>query len=73
MDWTGCDLVERVPGRCSGVPTVVGTRIFPDTIVGDYELGSSVEEIHQNFPSLSMEVIQELIRFAESHRAQQVA
>ena len=73
MDWTGCELVERVPGRCSGVPTVVGTRIFPDTIVNDYELGSTVEEIQENFPTLSLEVIEKLIRFAESNRTRQVA
>ncbi len=48
MDWTGCDLVEQVEGRCGGVPTVVGTRVFPDAIVGDYDLGSPLEEIQEN-------------------------
>jgi uncharacterized protein (DUF433 family) len=33
--------------------------------VGDYELGSSVEEIHENFPTLSLEVIEKLIQFAD--------
>ncbi len=43
VDWKGCALVERVPGRCSGAWTVVGTRVFPDAIVGDYELGCSLD------------------------------
>ena len=64
MDWTGCELVERVEGRCGGAPTVVGTRVFPETIVGDYALGSPLEEIEENFPSLSREVIVGLIEFA---------
>ena len=72
MDWTGCELVEQVEGRCGGVPTVVGTRVFPETIVGDYELGSPLEEIEENFPSLSRETILQLISYAQ-HRQRQSA
>ncbi len=68
MDWTGCEFVERVEGRCGGVPTVVGTRVFPETIVGDYELGSPLEEIQENFPSVSREMIVGLIEFAHRER-----
>ena len=68
MDWTGCDLVERVEGRCSGRPTVRGTRIFPDTIVGDYDLGSPLEEIQENYPTLSLDTIKRLIEFAHARR-----
>jgi uncharacterized protein (DUF433 family) len=73
MNWTGCELVERVEGRCSGRPTVRGTRIFPETIVGDFDLGSPVEEIQENYPTLSMDVIRSLIAFAHSRREQPVA
>jgi hypothetical protein len=34
MDWTGCDLVEQVPGRVSGQPVVKGTRILADLAFG---------------------------------------
>ena len=37
VDWTGCDLVERVPGKVSGRPIVRGTRILADAIVQDFE------------------------------------
>jgi uncharacterized protein (DUF433 family) len=66
MNWLECDLIESVPGRCSGRPVVKGTRIFAETVAEDYALGSSVEEIHENFPSLSIETIEALIAFARS-------
>jgi len=45
VDWKSCPLVEQVAGRCSGAPTVVGSRIFPDTIAKYYWSGAMVEEI----------------------------
>jgi uncharacterized protein (DUF433 family) len=69
MDWTGCDLVERVPGKVSGQPVVKGTRILADQIVEDAELGSPVEEIAENYPSLPIETIKKLLAFAHSHQA----
>ena len=66
IDWTGCELVERIPGKVSGRPIVRGTRILADTIVQDAELGSPLEEIHENYPDLSIEVIRRLISFAHA-------
>lgn len=71
IDWTGCELVERVPGKVSGRPVVRGTRILADTIVEDAELGSPLEEIHENYPDLPRNVIERLIAFAHSRREQQ--
>ncbi len=67
IDWTGCDLVEAVPGKVSGRPTIRGTRILADTIVQDAQLGSPVEEIHENYPDLSVATILRLLAYAESH------
>ena len=69
IDWTGCELVERVPGKVSGRPIVRGTRIIADTIVQDAELGSPIEEIQENYPDLSVSDIERLISFAHSHAA----
>ena len=33
IDWTQCELIERVPGKVSGRPILRGTRILPDAIV----------------------------------------
>lgn len=70
MDWRDCDIVEQVPGKVSGQPVVKGTRILADTILEDYDLGSSLEEIHQNYPSLSAETIRKLIVFARQPQPQ---
>ena len=50
VDWQDCDLVEIVPGRQSGVPLLKGTRKPAEQIVEESELGSSVEEIAENYP-----------------------
>lgn len=72
IDWTGCELVEQIPGKVSGRPIVRGTRILADTIVQDAELGSPLEEIHENYPDLLVADIQRLLSFAHVHRVQRV-
>jgi uncharacterized protein (DUF433 family) len=66
IDWTGCDLVERIPGKVAGRPIVRGTRIAADTIVQAFELGESIEDIREGFPSLSVDQIKQLIEFAQN-------
>jgi uncharacterized protein (DUF433 family) len=61
IHWTGCELVEQIPVKVSGRPVVRGTRILADTIVQDTELGSSLEEIHENYPDLPVTAIRQLI------------
>jgi uncharacterized protein (DUF433 family) len=73
MDWSGCDLVEVIPGKHSGDPLIKGTRIPADAIVSNFEAGSSLEEIAENYPSASMETIKALIAFAHSRRMQMVS
>ena len=68
VDWTACELIEQIPGKVSGRPVVRGTRIMPDPIVNSYDLGDSVDEIHEGFPSLSMAQIRRLIDFAHAQR-----
>lgn len=72
IDWAGCELVERIPGKVSGRPIIRGTRILADTIVQDAELGSPLEEIRENYPDLSLTAIRQLISFARAHRVQRV-
>jgi uncharacterized protein (DUF433 family) len=61
IDWTACELIERVPGKVSGRPVVRGTRIMPEAIVGSYDLGETVDELHEGFPTLSVDQIKRLI------------
>ena len=73
VDWMACELIEQVPGKVSGRPVVRGTRILPDAILHSYELGESIEEIHEGFPTLSPVQIKRLIEFGleqlKQHRA----
>jgi uncharacterized protein (DUF433 family) len=49
MNWSGCEIVEIIPGKVSGVPLVRNTRVPADTIAESAELGESAEEIAFNF------------------------
>ena len=66
IDWTACELIEQVPVKVSGKPVVIGTRILPDAIVGSFDLGETIEELHEGFPTLTQ--IKRLIEFAHGQR-----
>jgi uncharacterized protein (DUF433 family) len=70
VDWMACELIEQIPGKVSGRPIVRGTRIMPDGIVNSYDMGASIEDIHQDWPSLSLAQIKRLIEFAHARREQ---
>ena len=70
IDWTQYELIECVPRKVSGRPVVRGTRILPDAIVGSYDLGETIEELHQGFPTLTVAQIERLIEFAHTQREQ---
>jgi uncharacterized protein (DUF433 family) len=67
VDWTSCEFVERIPGKVSGKPIVKGTRVLADTIVQDFELGTPIEEIQENYPDLPLATIRKLVAFAQAH------
>jgi uncharacterized protein (DUF433 family) len=60
IDWSECELVESVAGKVGGKPVVKGTRIPADAILADEELGATVKETHESFPSLSPETIRSI-------------
>lgn len=64
IDWTQCELIECVPGKVSGRPVVRGTRIMPDAIAGSYEMGETIEELSEGFPTLTVQQIKRIIEFA---------
>jgi uncharacterized protein (DUF433 family) len=68
VDWSECELVESVAGKVGGRPVVKGTRIPADTILTDEELGATVEETHESFPSLSLDTIRLIRAFGHSHK-----
>lgn len=72
IDWTTCELIEQIPGKVSGRPIVRGTRILPDAILDSYDLGESIDDLHEGFPALSIEQIKRLIEFAHARRRRPV-
>ena len=70
IDWTECELIERIPGKVSGRPIVRGTRILPDAIVNSYDMGESIDDLREGFPALSAAQIKRLIEFAHARREQ---
>ncbi len=64
MDWSGCELVEVIPGKVSGKPLVVGTRIPADLVVDYFDHGTPSSDIQRNYPGLSIETIEKLIGYA---------
>lgn len=68
VDWSECELVERVAGKVGGRPVVKGTRIEPDLIVLEEEIGRTPEETHADFPTLSIDTILKIRAFAHKHQ-----
>jgi uncharacterized protein (DUF433 family) len=66
MDWTGCDLVEHVEGKMSGAPVFVGTRVPPETFVEGIAAGMSLEELREDFPTVTFEQMMGVLTFAKS-------
>jgi uncharacterized protein (DUF433 family) len=65
MDWTGCDLVEVIPGKVSGQPLVCGSRVPAGFILDDAKSGMTAKQIHEDYLSLPMEEIESVIAFAQ--------
>ena len=68
MDWSGCDLVEVIEGKVSGQPLVKNTRIPADFVIESYELTGSVEEVLEEFPRLTKEIVLKLAEFARARQ-----
>jgi uncharacterized protein (DUF433 family) len=69
MDWSDCPIVEVNPRKVSGVPLLKGTRVQADAIVENFEGGSPVEEIAENF-AIPESTIRELLTFAAAKQRQ---
>ena len=68
IPWDNCDLIESIAGKMGGRPVIEGTRIEPETIVDSFEFGSSIEEIHEDFPTVPIDTIKNLLVFAHAYQ-----
>ena len=52
------------PDICNGQPVVRGTRVTVQTILEFLAAGDSIEDILEEYPTLSREVVLECVRFS---------
>jgi uncharacterized protein (DUF433 family) len=67
VDWSGCPIVEVVPGKVSGVPIIRGSRVPADQVIENYDAGESPEDIAYNF-DLNPEDILAVVAYAASRQ-----
>ncbi len=60
--WSGCDEVEQVQGKVSGVPILKGTRVQVNAITGNYQEGYSAQEVADMF-RLDVEQVQKVVDY----------
>jgi uncharacterized protein (DUF433 family) len=65
IDWSGCPLVEVVPGKVSGAPILKGTRLPAQTIVDNHDYGLSPAEIVEQFGVTEDQVLR-ILKYARS-------
>ena len=66
MDWTACQLVERIPGKLSGEPVIEHSRVRPDDLVVNEAEG---EEWLAEAYRLPLETVHAVLSFYHTHRA----
>jgi uncharacterized protein (DUF433 family) len=62
MNWTECPVVETVPGKLSGAPVIVHSRIRPEDLIANREEGP--EWLAENL-GLPIEMVQTVLAFYE--------
>jgi uncharacterized protein (DUF433 family) len=63
LDWSQCPAVESVPGRVSGAWVFKDTRMPVATIFENFEAGSDIEEILEQY-HVTREQVQAVLEFA---------
>jgi uncharacterized protein (DUF433 family) len=67
IDWSGCDDVEQIPGKVSGQPVVVGTRILAQGVIDNAEDGYTAEQIAAEiYDGLPVDRARRIIAFARA-------
>ena len=78
MTWTDCLLVESVPGKYSGAPVLVGTRVPPEAIIENYDSflddgftpAQAEIETADCYPSVGLDRIHALLAYRNAHEFQ---
>lgn len=60
--------VVKVRGVSSGEPVISGTRIMVRTIIEQYQLGNSIDNILWDFPQLSSAQVHDALSYYHDHK-----
>ena len=60
--------IVKVQGVASGEPIILNARLMVRTIVEQYQLGSSIEEILWDFPQLSSAQVHDALAYYHDHK-----
>ncbi len=67
MDWTACPVIERVPGKVSGVQIIKRSRVRAEDLVVNRGEG---EEWLADAYDLPATTVREVLAFYEQHKSQ---
>lgn len=78
IDWSGCPLVEMIPGKVSGAPLLKNTRLPVDAITGNYDAfrdeglspEAAIAETLDCYPEVSTEAIKAILQYRAEHQLQ---
>ncbi len=60
--------IVKTQGVAGGEPIILGTRIMVRSIIEQYQLGSSIEELLWDYPRLSPAQIYDALAYYHDHR-----
>lgn len=60
-------MVEVVPGKVSGLPTIRGSRVPADQVLENHDAGESGEDISYNF-DLKPDDVRAVLTYAAGHQ-----
>ena len=60
--------IVKVQGVAGGEPIILGTRIMVRTIIEQYQLGNSIEEMLWDFPHLTSAQIHDALSYYHDHK-----
>jgi uncharacterized protein (DUF433 family) len=67
VDWSGCNLVEVIPGKVSGVPIIRGSRVPADQVMENHDAGESPDDIAYSF-DLNLEDVRALLAYTAARQ-----
>jgi uncharacterized protein (DUF433 family) len=78
FDWSGCPLVEVIPGKVSGAPLLKNTRLPVEAITGNYDAfraeglspDTALAETLDCYPEAGVEAIKAILNYRAAHHFQ---